>query len=68
MFHSTTAMPGATPFVRDRAQLERFVTRVEGLLEYARARHDALPLGLSEVPAYVGLAVTRPARAERATM
>jgi hypothetical protein len=68
MFHSTTAMPGATPFVRDRAQLERFVARVEGLLEHARARHDALPLGLSEVPAYVGLAVAGPSRAQRATM
>ena len=68
MFHSPTAMPGATPFVRDRAQLERFVARVEGLLEHARARHDALPLGLSDVPAYVGLAVTPPSPAARATM
>jgi hypothetical protein len=66
MFHSSTAMPGATPFVRDRTQLEHFVTRVERLLEHARARHDALPLGLSEVPAYVGLSVAAPAR--RATM
>jgi len=68
MFHSPSAMPGATPFVRDRAQLERFVARVEGLLEHARTRHDALPLGLSEVPAYVGLAVTAPSRAQCATM
>jgi hypothetical protein len=68
MFHSTTAMPGATPFVRDRAQLARFVARVEGLLEHIRSRHDAQPLGLSEVPAYVGLAITGTVRAQRASM
>jgi hypothetical protein len=52
-FHSSTAVAGATPFARDRADLDRFAGRLEGLLEHLLGRWQATPLGLSEVPGYL---------------
>jgi hypothetical protein len=53
-FHSSTALPGATPFVGDERELAGFVARLEGLLEHILGRHHAQPLGLSAVPRHVG--------------
>lgn len=54
-FHSSAALPGATPYVRDERELDRFVARTEALLEHILRRHAAVPMGLSAVPAYLGL-------------
>jgi hypothetical protein len=53
-FHSSTALPGATPYVRDERELDAFVARLEGLFEHILARHHAEPLPLSAVPVHVG--------------
>jgi hypothetical protein len=53
-FHSSTALPGATPFVRHERDLDAFVTRLEGLLEHVLGRYGAEPLPLSAVPRHVG--------------
>lgn len=55
-FHSSTLLPGATPYARDPDGVDRFLARLARLLQYARARHHAVPLGLSEVPAWLGVA------------
>jgi hypothetical protein len=55
-FHSSTALPGATPYVRDERELDGFVSRIEGLIEYVLMRYHVEPLGLSAVPRHVGAA------------
>jgi hypothetical protein len=55
-FHSSVALPGASPYVRDERELDAFVARLAALLEHALSRHRALPMGLSAVPAYLGAA------------
>jgi hypothetical protein len=52
-FHSSALLPGATPYVRDAAALERFLARVQGLVEHILGRHHAVSLGLSSVPAHL---------------
>jgi hypothetical protein len=53
-FHSSTTLPGATPFVRSTRDLSSFVSRLEGILEHILRRHHAEPLALSAVPQHVG--------------
>jgi hypothetical protein len=52
--HSSSTMAGGTPFARDEGERNRFLARVEGVLEHALGRHAAVPLRLSDVPAYLG--------------
>lgn len=52
-FHSSTLLAGATPYARDAAAVDGFLLRLQRLLAYACARHHVVPLGLSEVPAYL---------------
>ncbi len=56
-FHSSAALPGATPYVRTESDLDRFCARLEGILEHVVSRHGAQPLALSAVPAHLGDAV-----------
>jgi hypothetical protein len=49
MLHSSVALPGATPYVPDSAALERFLSRLRGLLEHLLGRHLARPCGLSQL-------------------
>ena len=65
-FHSSTLLAGATPYARDAAGVDRFLERLQRLLAYARTRHQAVPLGLSDVPAYLGAAAPRSAPAKKA--
>lgn len=53
-FHSSALLPGATPFVRDVPALHAFMARLEGILEHALGRHQAIALALSDVPAHLG--------------
>jgi hypothetical protein len=53
-FHSSTLLAGATPFTRSERDVDVFVARLEGVLEHALGRHGAIPLGVSDVPAYFG--------------
>jgi hypothetical protein len=46
-FHSSTLLPGATPFARDAAGVDAFLARLDGLLRHLLGRHEAVPLGLS---------------------
>lgn len=57
MFHSSVALPGATPYVADERQLEEFCGRLEALLTHILSAHHATPLPLSRVPAFLGNAV-----------
>ena len=53
MFHSSAALPGASPYVADEPALDAFCRRLEATLEYLLA-HDARPLALSDIPAFLG--------------
>jgi len=53
MFHSSVALPGATPYARDQEGVDQFCRRLEGILEHIITRLDARPLSLSEVPAFL---------------
>ena len=48
-FHSTTLLPGKTPFVKDARELDHFYGRIEDLLEYLSTVAEVLPLTLSEI-------------------
>jgi hypothetical protein len=50
-FHSSVALPGATPYVADERELNRFCDRLERILEHILERHQATSLALSDVPA-----------------
>lgn len=50
-FHSSVALPGATPYAADERELDQFCERLERILEHILARHQATPLALSDVPA-----------------
>jgi hypothetical protein len=54
MFHSSVALPGATPYATSMADLDRFCDRLEGILLHIRSRLRAVPLTLSEVPEFLG--------------
>jgi peptidoglycan/xylan/chitin deacetylase (PgdA/CDA1 family) len=54
MFHSSAALPGATPYVRDERALGAFLRRLDALLRYLVAHLHAVPIRLSEVPAWLG--------------
>ena len=58
-FHSSVALPGATPFVIDEGELDAFCGRLEGVLEHILVRHQATPIPLSRVPTFLGDAVLR---------
>ncbi|HEY3176018.1 MAG TPA: hypothetical protein VGK94_09720 [Candidatus Polarisedimenticolia bacterium] len=58
-FHSSVALPGATPFVVDEEQLDAFCGRLEAILEHILARHQATPIPLARVPAFLGDAILR---------
>lgn len=63
-FHSSTLLAGATPYAPAERDVDAFLARLEKVLEYALGRHDAVPLGVSEVPRYFGAAtVDDPPRA-----
>jgi hypothetical protein len=55
MFHSSSALPGATPYVRSERDLDAFAARLEALLEHVLGE-GAVPLTLAEVPGYLGAA------------
>jgi hypothetical protein len=50
-FHSTAALPGATPYVPDARALDAFVFGLESLLTHLLDRHGAVSRGLSQVAA-----------------
>jgi hypothetical protein len=53
-FHSSVALPGATPYVVDDSALDEFCRRLEGILEHVLVQHRAKALALSDVPAFLG--------------
>ncbi len=57
MFHSSVALPGATPYASSAVELDRFCARLEGILLHVRSQLRATPLTLSEVPGFLGDAV-----------
>jgi hypothetical protein len=62
MFHSSSALCGATPYVADARALGAFLGRLEGLLLHVVGRLGAVPILLSEVPDYLdGLSIQRSA-------
>lgn len=48
-FHSTTLLPGRTPFVKNDAELEGFYSRLEKLLDYLKKSTNLNALRLSDV-------------------
>jgi hypothetical protein len=60
MFHSSSALPGATPYVPDARALGAFLARLEGLLRHLLGRLGAVPLLLCQVPAYLADRVSAP--------
>lgn len=48
-FHSSTLLPGRTPFVKNKNELERFYFRLEKFLEYLNSTTNLVPLTLSEI-------------------
>jgi hypothetical protein len=50
-FHSSVALPGATPYVADEAELDQFCERLERILEHIVVRHGVTPLALSDISA-----------------
>jgi hypothetical protein len=50
-FHSTTLLPGKSPFVKNERELERFYRKIELVLEYLTSITNVVPLTLSEVRA-----------------
>jgi hypothetical protein len=50
-FHSSVALPGATPYAADERELNHFCERLERILEHILERHQATSLALSDVPA-----------------
>ncbi len=48
-FHSTTLLPGRTPFVKNNADLEDFYSRLEKLLDYWKNSTNLNALRLSDV-------------------
>jgi peptidoglycan/xylan/chitin deacetylase (PgdA/CDA1 family) len=52
-FHSSVALPGATPYVADEAELDRFCDRLERILEHIVVGHRVTPLALSDIPAFL---------------
>lgn len=48
-FHSTTLLPGRTPFVKNNAELEGFYSRLEKLLDYLKKSTNLNALMLSDV-------------------
>jgi hypothetical protein len=63
MFHSSVALPGATPYASSSAEMERFCERLEGILVHVRSKLRAVPLTLSEVPGFLGDAILSVPRA-----
>jgi hypothetical protein len=66
MFHSSTALAGATPYASGQRAVGEFVRRVGDLAAYLTGRYAALPLVLSEVPAHLGLQAASNSRTKRA--
>jgi hypothetical protein len=56
MFHSSTVLPGATPYVGDARARGEFLARLEGLLAHLVRRHRAVPMGLAQVPSRLSIA------------
>jgi hypothetical protein len=52
-FHSTTLLPGKSPFVRNEQELEQFYRKIEAVLEYLTSVSHLVSLTLSEVRARV---------------
>jgi hypothetical protein len=48
-FHSTTLLPGKSPFVKNDEDLEQFYLKIEKLLEYLIVATNLNSLTLSEV-------------------
>lgn len=47
-FHSTSLLPGMSPFVKDQQDLESFLGRIESFLQYAHEnRFEFAPLGMA---------------------
>ena len=57
MFHSSVALPGATPYAREESGLDEFCRRLEGILDHILSRLEAKPMALRDVPAFLGSSV-----------
>jgi hypothetical protein len=53
-FHSSTLLPGATPFARSEREVTAFLARLQAVLEHALGAYGALPLRLRDVPLHLG--------------
>jgi hypothetical protein len=53
-FHSTTLLPGKSPFVRTQRELELFYRKIETVADAIMSAADVKPLTLSEVRARTG--------------
>ena len=51
MYHSPSLAPGHTPYVRDQAELDRFVRRIEGYCEFFFGRFGGVPATPAEIRA-----------------
>ena len=48
-FHTTTLLPGKSPFVKNNEDLGQFYLKIEKLLEYLTSAAHVVPMTLSEV-------------------
>lgn len=58
-FHSTTLLPGKSPFVHNNRELEQFYRKIETVLDYIMSAADVMPLTLSEVRARTPIPLSR---------
>ena len=57
MFHSSVALPGATPYAKRAEDVEEFCRRLEGILEHIVSHLSARPMALRDVPAFLGASI-----------
>ena len=50
MLHSTSLMPGFSPYAKDSSGVEVLYQRLEGILDFTTKQHHCVGVGLSEIP------------------
>lgn len=53
MLHSTSLMPGFSPYAKDAAGVEGLYQRLDGILDFTIKEHQCVGVGLSEIPKWL---------------
>ncbi len=53
MLHSTSLMPGFSPYAKDAAGVEGLYQRLGGILDFTIKEHQCVGVGLSEIPKWL---------------